>query len=189
MATAASGRYEHRPTRDMGGSTATPLTSGRLHQRRAHACCGRTPSTLAAAASTTATAHLSGRAVTRYAYSFRSFNPAPDLCARRRVTRPFFAPIAPPRSVMSAELGALVQDPYVPRKRTLHRVAPRPTTPCSGWSRRRRSGSLSAPGFFEIERGLFLVEVYRRASRAAIGHRISRPKSRCGPRSSWSRWP
>jgi signal transduction histidine kinase len=30
---------------------------------------------------------------------------------------------------------------------------------------------------------------YRRASRAAIGHRISKPKSRCGPRSSWRRWP
>src|SRR5206468_3229819 len=67
-------------------------------------CFGRTPSTLAVAASTTATAHISGRAARRYAYSSRTFKPGRDLFARG--TRALFAPIAPRvRSVTSAELG------------------------------------------------------------------------------------
>jgi hypothetical protein len=114
--------------------------------------------------------------------------PAPDLCAR--VTRPFYAPSRPARSIMSAELPVLVVS-------NLHSCLgiesstgswPASDDAALGESRRRRSGRLSAWPL-EIKRGPFLDDVHRRAPRASIGHRISTPKSRCGPRSSPSRWP
>jgi hypothetical protein len=123
---------QRRETR-RASRVAAPLTSGRRHQRRAHARCGRTPSTLAAAPSTTATAHVSGRAARRYAYFSRTFKPAPDLGAR--VTRPFFATSRPARSLMSAELPCSLFRICTPASGSSHPPGrgPRATTP--RWAR------------------------------------------------------